>query len=335
MKVNTLGRSGLNISEVGFGGAPLGNLYQAIDNTEALATVSAAYAGGVRYFDTAPLYGHGLSERRLGCALAGQPRDSYLLSSKVGRLLRPQRHGSVDAGLYIDPPPFTANYDYSYDGTWRSIEDSLQRLGSSYLDLVFIHDIDGWTHGDALETRYIEALEGSHRALVEMREQGIIAGFGLGVNEWPVCERFARDGDPDCFLLAGRYTLLEQDPLDSFLPLCAERDISVIIGGPYNTGILATGAVKGAYYDYAPAKPEVLNRVAAIERVCADFDVTLAAAALRFPLGHSAVAAVIPGARSIQEVTSVVDLIQQTIPADFWQALIDGGHIHADSPLPL
>lgn len=335
MRQRVLGRSGLQVSELGFGGAPLGNLYSVIDNAEAIATVEQAYAQGVRYFDTAPLYGHGLSERRIGIALGGVERNSYLLSSKVGRLLSPvPRETKVDAGLYINPPPFVADYDYSYDGAWRSVEQSLQRLGSNYLDIVFIHDLDRWTHGERQGAIYQAAMQGAHRALVEMREQGLVRAIGLGVNEWEVCADCLRDGDPDVFLLAGRYTLLEQAALQTFLPQCETREVSIVLGGPYNTGILATGNIEQAYYNYAPANDDVRARVAAIEVVCNEYNVTLAAAALRFPLAHPAVSCVIPGARSVDEVRRNSELINEKIPAAFWLALRDQGLIAENAPIP-
>lgn len=335
MQPRVLGRSGLTVSELGFGGAPLGNLYSAIDNAAAIAAVEQAYALGVRYFDTAPLYGHGLSERRIGVALSGVDRNSYVLSSKVGRLLSPaSRATTVDAGLYRNPPPYVSDYDYSYDGAWRSVEQSLQRLGSNYLDIVFIHDLDRWTHGERQRAMYQVAMQGAHSALIDMREQGLVKAIGLGVNEWEVCADCLRDGDPDVFLLAGRYTLLEQASLQTFLPQCESRNVAIVLGGPYNTGILATGNTEQAYYNYAPATPEIRTRVAAIAQVCDQFGVTLAAAALRFPLAHPAINCVIPGARSVEEVTRNCELIAEQIPAAFWQALQDRGLIDSLAPLP-
>lgn len=328
-------RSGLNVTELGLGGAPLGNLYESVDNAEAINTVIAAYENGVRYFDTAPLYGHGLSERRVGTGLSGLSRTDFVLSTKVGRLLRPEATATVNGGLYVSPPPFSGHFDYGYDATWRSLDYSLHRLGISHIDIVFIHDLDRRNHAaDELEVYYRSALEGAHRALVEMRDQGVISAFGLGVNEWEICERFTLDGDPDCFLLAGRYTLLEQDPLESFLPLCQQRDVSIIIGGPYNTGILATGSRPGAYYDYEPATDAVRRKVSMIEQVCEAYDVPLAAAALRFPLEHPSITSVIPGARNAAEVLSNIALMAVEIPSEFWSALKAEGLIREDAPVP-
>lgn len=327
----------MQFTSLGFGGAPLGNLYQAISHEQAIQTVEQAYQLGLRYFDTAPLYGHGLSERRMGLALDNKPRNEWIISSKVGRLLTPAKPGqAIDSGIYQNPPPFHAHYDYSYDGAWRSVEHSLQRLACGYLDIAFIHDIDTWTHGKQQAEVYQQALKGAAKALAEMREQGLIKAFGLGVNEWQVCEKFLLDTDANCFLLAGRYSLLEQEALRSFLPLCQQRQASVVIGGPYNTGILATGAIKGAFYNYQEANESVLSKVRKIESVCMEFDIPLASAALNFPLAHPAVKSVIPGAKSADEVESNHQLLQHDIPEEFWQQLKLKNLLpeHAPTPTP-
>jgi D-threo-aldose 1-dehydrogenase len=330
-----LPRCDLPLSTLGFGGAPLGNLFTALTTQQALDTVRTAWDIGLRLFDTAPLYGHGLSERRLGAALDSYPRDAYVLCSKVGRLLAPNCDNThTDAGLYVDPPAFDAHYDYSYDGTWRSVEQSLHRLGKSRLDLVWIHDIDRWTHGEDQPQRLKQALDGAQRALVEMREQGLITGFGLGVNEWQVCADFLRAGDPDCFLLAGRYTLLEQEAAHSFLPSCLAREVGIVIGGPFNTGILATGDSDTAYYNYAPAPADIRQRVQQLEHHCREFAVPLPAAALQFPLAHPAIVSVIPGARSPEEVAQNRQWFDHLIPDEFWQQLRAANLIVERAPLP-
>ncbi|MBV8652306.1 MAG: aldo/keto reductase, partial [Alphaproteobacteria bacterium] len=263
-----LGRTTLRITALGFGGAPLGNLFSELAEGEATSTVAAARRAGLNFFDTAPLYGHGLSEHRIGAALRHVPRESFVLATKIGRLLRPEPR--ADGGLYRNILPFATEYDYSYDGVLRSVEDSLQRLGLARIDVLHIHDVDIWTHGSeaAMAERFAEVMHGGYRALVRLREEKTVGAIGVGVNEWQACQRFAEQGDFDCFLLAGRYTLLEQEALKSFLPLCEKRQISVIIGGPFNTGILATGAVPGATYNYRPAPEPILDRVRRIEDVC-------------------------------------------------------------------
>jgi D-threo-aldose 1-dehydrogenase len=325
-------------SALGFGGAPLGNLFRAVAEDEAIALVRHARASGVGYFDTAPHYGNGLSEIRVGKALGGIARDEYILSSKVGRLLVPDRAAPREQNGYVDVLPYRQRWDYSRAGTLRSVEDSLQRLGVSRLDLVYIHDIDRDTHGAAYAQRFDEVLTGAVPALTELREGGAIGGFGLGVNDWRVCIEVLARADLDIVLLAGRYTLLDQGALSELLPVCERRGVAVVVGGPYNSGILATGAHPAdgtaPYFNYVPAPPDLIARVAEIEAVCAEFDVPLRAAALQFPRAHPAVASVIPGARTIAEFDQNLALATCAIPSAFWQALADRGLIAPDAPLP-
>ncbi len=328
----------LRRNALGFGGAPLGNLFRAIPDDDAVALVRHAHAADVRYFDTAPHYGNGLSEGRIGRALNGVARDTYLLSSKVGRILVPDRAARRGQNGYVDVLPFKQRWDYSSDGTLRSIEDSLQRIGASRLDIVYIHDIDRDTHGAAYAQRFEQVLAGAIPALARLRDGGLIGGFGLGVNDWRVCVDVLARADVDALLLAGRYTLLDQTALRELLPLCERRGVAIVIGGPYNSGILATGAhpADGSlpYFNYAPAPPALVARVAAIEAVGAEFDVPLRAAALQFPRGHPAVVSVIPGARTIAEFDQNLAFATWPVPAAFWQALRDRGLIAPDAPLP-
>jgi D-threo-aldose 1-dehydrogenase len=331
-----LGGSGVEVPLLGFGGAPLGNLFQEFSDEQARATVRAAYDNGMRLFDTAPLYGFGLSEHRIGEALRWLPRDSFVLSTKIGRLLRPRPVHQLDGGLFKKILPFEGVYDYSYDGVLRSVEDSLQRLGMDRIDVLLIHDVDVWTHGseEARLQRFAEVMGGGYRAMVKLREEGVVRAIGAGVNEIQACEELARAGEFDCFLLAGRYTLLEQNALDTLLPYCVERNISLLIGGPYNTGILATGAVPGAYYNYAPAPEEIMARVARIEAVCTRHRVRLASAALQFPLGHPNVATLIPGARSPEEIEQNRALFEVDIPTALWAELKAEKLLRPDAPTP-
>ena len=331
-----IGRRTLRVTTLGFGGAPVGNLYAPLASAEAAAAIRTAYDLGIRYFDTAPLYGYGLSEQRIGESLGQLSRDTFVISTKVGRRLVPVDPREWDPGQFPDSLPFRVQFDYSYDGALRSMEESLRRLRLERLDIVLIHDVDVWTHGSESATaeRFHQAMTGAYPALLRLREEGTIRAIGCGVNEWQSCERFAQAGDFDCFLLAGRYTLLEQDALDTFLPLCEQRGISVIIGGPYNTGILATGAVPGARYNYNAAPPAVMQRVRHIEEVCQAHGVSLAAAALQFPLGHPRVAAVIPGARSATEVRRNVELMSQPIAPKLWSDLRNEQLLRADAPTP-
>ncbi|RMF32817.1 MAG: aldo/keto reductase, partial [Alphaproteobacteria bacterium] len=300
-----LGNGGLSFTELGMGTAPLGNLYRAISDAEADAALEAAWEAGARYYDTAPLYGLGLSETRLNRFLRTKRRDEYVLSTKVGRLLDvcpPDQQTGPDK--WFEVPARRERYDYSHDGILRSLEHSFQRLGVERIDILYVHDIDVANHGTEAERdrRVDQLMLSGYDALVRLREEGTIRAFGAGANEWQVCQMLAERGDFDIFLLAGRYTLLEQEALDSFLPLCASRGIGIVLGGPYNSGILATGPKPGAYYNYEPAPQQILDRVAAIERVCQAHGVKLIEAALHFPLMHPSVLSVIPGGQSADEV---------------------------------
>ena len=238
------GRVDLDVTVMGYGAAPIGNIFRPVAEEEAAAMIHAAWQAGVRYYDTAPMYGHGLSEARLGAALRWYPRDEYVVSTKVGRLLSPAPRTEIDFAPWVDGLPFRIRFDYSYDGAMRSIEDSLQRLGLERIDIAFIHDCDVFTHGPQHQPgRFREAMDGAWRALDRLRSEGVLKAIGVGVNEWQVCHEALQQRDLDCFLLAGRYTLLEQEALDEFLPLCEERGAAVVLGGGYNSGILATGAV--------------------------------------------------------------------------------------------
>jgi D-threo-aldose 1-dehydrogenase len=332
-------RSGavLQFTELGFGGAPLGNLYRPLTEKEARATLDAAWTAGCRYYDTAPLYGLGLSETRFNGFLRAKPRESYLLSTKVGRLLElcaPDRRSRQN--MFFETPSRREALDYSYDGVMRSLEFSFERLGVDRVDIVYAHAIDVFTHGgkEASDARIGEFMEGGYKALLKLRESGAIKAFGAGVAEWEVAETLARCGDFDIILLAGRYTLLEQEALQSFLPYCVERNIGVVVGGPFNSGILATGPKPGAFYDYAPAPEAVLERARRIESICKAHDVKLAAAALRLPLSHPAVVCVIAGGQKAGEVRRNADMLGARIPSALWRALKAEGLLRADAPTP-
>ncbi len=314
-----LGRSGVLVTPLSFGGGPIGHLKDRDADAIARASVDTAWAEGVRYFDTAPLYGLGESERRLGRALANRSRDDFVISTKVGRLLRhPAGQGGID-----DAPAREIVFDYSREGAEASFEESFERLKLGRIDILLIHDIDRWTHGDRQPQFFAAALDGAYRMLVDLKAQGLVRAIGLGVNEWRVCRDFVERAPIDCVLLAGRYTLIEQEPAREFLPFCLERSLSVIIGAPFNSGILATGAIAGALYNYAPAPQHLLDRVSTIEAVLRRFDVPLAAAALAFPLRHPAVAAVIPGIMNPSQATAAAAALRHPIPDDAWSALAD------------
>ncbi|SFJ03151.1 aldo/keto reductase [Jannaschia pohangensis] len=330
-----LGTGGLTLTELGFGTAPLGNLYRAITDDEAHAILEAAWAGGVRYFDTAPLYGFGLSETRLNRFLRGKPRDEYVLSTKIGRLLTPATATTRDGiGKWFDVPNRREVYDFSHDGVLRSVEASLERLGVDRVDMLFAHDIDVPNQGSRanVNAKVDQLMAGGYHALERMRSEGVITAFGAGVNEWEVCEQLLGRGDFDMFLLAGRYTLLEQTALTSFLPLCEARGVGIISGGPYNSGILATGPVEESYYNYDLAPAPIREKVARIEAICTAHDTRLVDAAFAFPLLHPATLSVIPGGQAMAEMTGNLRAAGAAIPAELWAELKAEGLIRADAP---
>ena len=331
-------RTRLATNAPALGGAPLGNLYARLDDGQAEEVMQAALAAGVTYFDTAPHYGHGLSEQRMGRVLRALPRERFLVSTKVGRLLTADPAAPRDQHGYVDILPFTQRYDYTADGVRRSLDDSRQRLGLARIDLVFAHDIDPATHGTAHAARFRDLLDGGLPALAALKAEGRIAGYGLGVNEVDICLRTLAHADLDVLLLAGRYTLADQEALLRLLPECLRRGVTVVLGGPFNSGILATGAHPRsggpAYFNYAPAPPAVVARVAAIEDACREFGVDLKAAALQFPRGHPAVGCVLAGARTPDEVMENARLARVAIPAAFWEALVQRRLIDPSSPLP-
>jgi len=314
----------LLLSQLGAGCLPFGAIPAQSGEEVVRTTFSALHGAGVRYFDVAPMYGLGVAERRLGDCLQQVPRHSVVLSTKVGRLLEPGPSGG-------DP---LVRYDYSYDGTLRSLEASLGRLRVDAVDIVFIHDVNRRWHGDEVERRYAEALKGAYVALAELRSQGRVKAIGVGVNDWTILERFCADGDFDCFMLAGRYTLLDYTALESFLPLCLQRRIAVLMAAPFNSGLLASGARAGATYFHAHPDPEILERTRRIEAVCDRHSVPIAAAALQFPLAHPAVASVVAGMSTPIEALANIRHCSAPIPAAFWQELKHEGLIPEQAPLP-
>ena len=328
------GRGALAFTELGFGTAPAAGLYRSVDEAEADATYAAAWEAGIRYYDTAPLYGLGLAETRLNRALRG--KTGFVTSTKIGRLLRavpPEARDGI--GKWFGVPARREVYDYSYDGTMRSLEFSLGRTGLDRIEVLYAHDLDLANHGtaEALQARLDEFMAGGYRALCALRDQGVIRAFGAGVNAWEPAQWLAERGDFDIFLLAGRYTLLEQEALSSFLPLCTERGIGIVVGGPYNSGVLATGAQPGAFYNYGPAPDWVLHKVARIEAVCQAYGVRLVDAAFQFPLRHPAVVSVIPGGVGPEQVAANARAAAAEIPADLWAELKSLGLLRQDAPV--
>lgn len=324
------------LTPMGFGTAPLGNLYRRIEDADAQATLQAAWDAGLRYFDTAPQYGLGRSEHRIAKALPRFDADALILSTKVGRLLLDCPPEDVTPEAFVDVPQKRIQFDYTYDGVMRSFDASIARLGTDQIDILMLHDLDAGTHGVEGEAKNLTELfsGGGYRALSELREAGRITAIGAGVNTWEICERLLHEAEFDTFLLAGRYTLLEQEALETFLPLCVARDVGIILGGPYNSGILATGAVDGAHYNYLPAPPDVMARVSRIAAVCAAHDAPMMAAALQFPMAHPAVKTVIPGAASPEQVRQNVEIFETPISDALWSDLKSEGLLRPDAPVP-
>ncbi|BBK32781.1 D-threo-aldose 1-dehydrogenase [Stella humosa] len=301
--------AGFGLPEMGFGGATIGTLHGPVDETDAAATLEAAWAAGIRYYDTAPLYGAGLGERRVGGLLAGRPRASFRLSTKVGWL-------AADGACHID---------YGRQATVDGLMASLDRLGVDRVDIAYIHDLDPYNHGDAAPARFREAMAGAYPALAELRRAGRVGAIGIGVNDPDVCLAALDHGDFDLFLMAGRYTLIDQGAAGRLLPACLVRGARVVVGAPFNTGILATGAREGARFRHRPADAGLLARVSAIERVAARHGVPLPAAALQFPLRHPGVVSVLPGPRTAAQTTSCAAWMRHPVPPAFWDDLVREG----------
>jgi D-threo-aldose 1-dehydrogenase len=320
-----VGKTKLEVTTLGLGGAPMGGFRAKISDAEAVALTDAAYDGGVRYFDTSPFYGYGRSELRMGAALREKPREDFVLSTKIGRILHALKPGEKKPADFRENglPGFAPVFDYTYDGVMRSLEHSHHRLGLAKIDIALIHDVDFWTTKDrgVLEERFKTVMDGGFRALDELRKSGVIGAIGVGINESDTSLRFIQAGDFDCMLLAGRYTLLEQGGLEAFLPECVKRNVSVILGGPYNSGILTGGVKPGATHDYVAAPAPLIEKAQKIEAVCGRHGVELGAAAMQFPLFHPALCSVIPGALSIAEVKQNVGRMSARIPADLWSEL--------------
>jgi len=332
-----LGRTGLELTRLGFGGASIGGLFRWVEDDDAIATVRHAWSLGVRYFDTAPLYGYGASERRTGLALADQPRDSFVLSTKVGRLVRDASAIPPDADIdrqlldgkedayYVVRSPVRIVFDYSADGVRRSLEESLERIGLQRIDIALIHDPDD---------HWREAIEGAWPALERLRAEGVIRAVGAGMNQSAMLTRFVRETSMDVVLVAGRYTLLDQVALDDLLPACLERGVGVLIGGVMNSGVLVDPR-PGATFNYGPASPEVIDRARRIGQVCERHDVPPRAAAMQFPMAHPAVVSLVAGVRSVAHLDEYPALLGHPIPADLWSELRDEGLIAADAPVPV
>ena len=325
-----IGRTAIEVTGLGLGTATMGGNRVRITQETAQGIVRAAWAAGVRYVDTAPFYGLGFSERRVGDGLRAEDRDAWVLSTKVGRLLRPRAASAKRDDGWMTEMPFDVEYDYTYDGIMRSFEDSLQRLGLSRIDILYVHDVGEYQHGEANAGYMAQLRDSGRKALDALKSSGAVSAVGIGVNETKVLMDAMGWADWDAFLLAGRYTLLEQTALDDLFPLCEKRGTSIVVGGPLNSGILAGRDT----WNYAPAPEDVRQRARRLSAVCDRHGVPLAAAALQFPLAHKVVAAVIPGPRNALEFDANAALMRTPIPAALWQELRAEGLLHKDAPTP-
>ena len=303
---------------MGFGSVPLGNFGKPMDSSSAHNLIQRAWDDGVRFFDTAPMYGHGLAEYRLGHFLRGKKREDFQLVTKVGRTLLPAKPGTFESAPWVETPPFKMEFDYSYDGVMRQVEDSLQRLGTYYLDVVLIHDTDRWTHGNDYQARFNEAVAGAAKALVKLRDEKVVKAIGFGVNEVDVCLNALDHVDVNAFLIAGTYTLLNQSAGRELLPRCQDLGVGVINGRVFGSGILATGSSIDAKFDYAVASKEIVTKVQKIEEVCKTYGVSLGAAAIQFAAKGPAIANVCIGSRTIQQQSEIGAWFEQSIPDEFW-----------------
>lgn len=327
------GRS-ISFTALGLGSGPLGNYLRALSEEECDALLESVWASGVRYFDTAPFYGLGLSEVRIGRLLRKHANAAFTIASKVGRLLEPCAPEEVNGGLFVETPQVRFVYDYSYDGVMRSYESTLARTGLERMDVLYVHDVCSLVHGsrEAAEARIRELLDrGGWRALDELRASGQVSAIGAGVNEWQACARVLEVADPDLFLLAGRYTLLEQEPLDALFPQCAKRGVGIVAGGPLNSGILAGGST----YNYAAAPAQIVEKVRRVRAVCDRHGVSLLSAALQFVLAHPLTVTVIPGSQTSIEHAQNVAALDERIPEEFWSELKARELLHPAAPVPV
>jgi D-threo-aldose 1-dehydrogenase len=333
-RTRKLHRVDLEVTEISYGGAPIGNRFTVMPEATAQALLTDAWNSGVRYFDTAPMYGNGLSEHRMGHFLLGHERNDYVLSTKVGRTLIPAPRGSFDSGPWFNPPPMRADFDYSFDAAYRQVHTSLHRMLTDRIDILYLHDVDPFIHGDDYPARLQESLDGAIPAMVRMREEGLISAVGAGVNESGALLSLVQQADLDCLLVAGRYTLLDHANARGFMDLCQQRGISVVAGGVFNTGILATGTTKAGRFNYGDAPAEVREQVDRLDAVCHEFGVSLPAAAIAFAGAHPAVVSVCLGATTIAQQTANARAAEEVIPTEFWAALHERGLIEDWAPTP-
>ena len=331
---NILGKTGIEVSVIGFGGAPLGDLFENLDDQVCYDTLKKSLNNGINFFDTSPFYGFGLSEHRIGNYLKSIRRKDFVLCTKVGRYMTPENPNRINRGVFKGGLNFSPNLDYSYDGVMKSFEQSLLRLGLSEIDICLIHDVDKWTHGDEVEMYFKEAMNGAYKALEKLKSEKVIKGIGVGLNESDMCARFAEAGDFDCMILAGRYSLLEQGALDVFFPLARQKKIGVILAGVFNSGILIKGVGENSTYDYKGIPDHIAKKYFEIDKICKEFEVPIGAAALQFCNANSVVSTMILGMDNPSQINENINLLNYKIDKEFWLKLIKKQLIDPKSPVP-
>ena len=334
IKKNILGKTGIEVPVIGFGGAPLGDLFENLDDQVCYDTLKNSHKNGINFFDTSPYYGYGLSEHRIGNYLKSIRRKDFILCTKVGRYMTPDDPKKINRGSFKGGLNFSPNLDYSYDGVMKSFEQSLLRLGLSEIDICLIHDVDKWTHGDEVEKHFKEAMNGAYKALDKLKNEKVIKAIGVGLNESDMCVRFAEAGDFDCMILAGRYTLLEQEPLDVFFPLALKKNIGIILAGVFNSGILIKGVGNNSTYDYKKIPDDIAKKYFKIDMICKEFNIPIGAAALQFSNAHTVVSTMILGMDQPSQININIDLFNYKIDKEFWYKLIKENLIDSRSPIP-
>jgi len=334
IKKNILGKTGIEVSVIGFGGAPLGDLFENLDDQVCYDTLKNSHKNGINFFDTSPYYGYGLSEHRIGNYLKSIRRKDFILCTKVGRYMTPDDPKKINRGPFKGGLNFSPKVDYSYDGVMRSFEQSLFRLGLSKIDICLIHDVDKWTHGDDVEIHFKEAMNGAYIALEKLKNEKVISAIGVGLNDSEMCSRFAESGNFDCMILAGRYTLLEQGALEDFFPIAEKKNIGVILAGVFNSGILIKGAGDHSTYDYTKIPDHITKKYLEIDKICKEYNVPVGAAALQFSNAHKAVSTMILGMDHPNQINENIDLFNYKIDKEFWLKLIQKELINPESPVP-
>jgi len=334
IKRKVLGNTSIEVSAIGFGGAPIGDLFEKLDEQVCYDTLKNSHKNGINFFDTSPLYGFGLSEHRIGNYLKSIKRKDFILCTKVGRYMTPDDPAKINRGIFKGGLNFSPIFDYSYDGVMKSFEQSLFRLGLSEIDICLIHDVDKWTHGTNVEIYFKEAMNGAYKALEKLRSEKVIKAIGVGLNESDMCARFAEAGDFDCMVLAGRYTLLEQGALDSFFPIASKKNIGIILAGVFNSGILIKGINKNSTYDYAKIPDKIKSKYFEIDKICKEFNVPIAAAALQFCNANDLISTMILGMDRPTQVSQNIDFLNIKIEKEFWNKLKVNNLIDKRSPTP-